>query len=137
MCKFFQVLNTHFLYVNFFLEQEVQRLEVLCKQLYESQDAAARSEAEKALVTFQNSGDRYILKFRIIFLNCYIFIKFFVFSLTKCQMLLDRQNSPYSQLLATTTLTKLISRTAQVLSLQQRIDIRKFYQIIFFFILKF
>ena len=52
-------------------------------------------------------------------------------------MLLDRQNSPYSQLLATTTLTKLISRTAQVLSLQQRIDIRKFYQIIFFFKLKF
>ena len=47
-------------------------------------------------------------------------------------MLLDRQNSPYSQLLATTTLTKLISRTAQVLSLQQRIDIRKFCQIIFF-----
>ena len=46
----------------FFLEQEVQRLEVLCKQLYESQDAAARSEAEKALVTFQNSGDRYIIK---------------------------------------------------------------------------
>ena len=41
-------------------------------------------------------------------------------------MLLDRQDSPYSQLLATTTLTKLISRTAQVLSLQQRIDIRKF-----------
>ena len=41
-------------------------------------------------------------------------------------MLLDRQNSPYSQLLATTTLTKLISRTAQVLSLQQRIDIRNY-----------
>ena len=43
-------------------------------------------------------------------------------------MLLDRQDSPYSQLLATTTLTKLISRTAQVLSLQQRIDIRKYCQ---------
>jgi exportin-7 len=41
-------------------------------------------------------------------------------------MLLDRQDSPYSQLLATTTLTKLISRTAQVLSLQQRIDIRNY-----------
>ena len=52
-------------------------------------------------------------------------------------MLLDRQNSPYSQLLATTTLTKLISRTAQVLSLQQRIDIRKFCLMIFFFKLKF
>lgn len=41
------------------------------------------------------------------------------------QMLLERGDSPYSQLLATTTLTKLISRTAQVLSLQQRIDISK------------
>jgi exportin-7 len=41
-------------------------------------------------------------------------------------MLLDRQDSPYSQLLATTTLTKLISRTSQVLSLQQRIDISEF-----------
>ena len=41
------------------------------------------------------------------------------------QALLERANSPYSQLLATTTLTKLVSRTAQVLSLQQRIDIRK------------
>ena len=66
MCKIFPVImkwqSYPFLYVNFFPEQEVQRLEVLCKQLYESQDAAARSEAEKALVTFQNSGDRYIIK---------------------------------------------------------------------------
>ena len=72
MCKIFQVIMKwqsypFFICKFFFLEQEVQRLEVLCKQLYESQDAAARSEAEKALVTFQNSGDRYILKFRIIF----------------------------------------------------------------------
>lgn len=41
-------------------------------------------------------------------------------------MLLERSDSPYAQLLATTTLTKLISRTNQVLSLQQRIDIREF-----------
>ena len=33
--------------------QEVIRLEALCKELYESQDAAARAEAEKALVSFQ------------------------------------------------------------------------------------
>ena len=50
----------------------------------------------------------------------------FYFSLQKCQLLLERSDSAYSQLLATTTLTKLISRTAQVLSLQQRIDIRKY-----------
>ncbi|CAB4068948.1 XPO7 [Lepeophtheirus salmonis] len=85
-------------------QSEVQQLEVLCKQLYESQEASLRSEAEKALVNFQNSPD----------------------SLNKCQLLLDRSDSPYSQLLATTTLTKLISRTVQVLSLQQKIDIRNY-----------
>ena len=36
-----------------FLLQEVIRLEALCKELYESQDAATRAEAEKALVSFQ------------------------------------------------------------------------------------
>ena len=37
--------------------QEVIRLESLCKELYESQDAGVRTEAEKALVAFQNSPD--------------------------------------------------------------------------------
>ena len=32
-------------------------MEALCKELYESQDAGVRSEAEKALVAFQNSPD--------------------------------------------------------------------------------
>ena len=53
---------------------------MLCKQLYESQDAAARSEAEKALVTFQNSGDRYNSKFKLFFgmlKNYYGFLHFF------------------------------------------------------------
>ena len=37
--------------------QEVIQVEALCKQLYESQDASVRTEAEKALVAFQNSPD--------------------------------------------------------------------------------
>lgn len=73
-------------------------MELLCKQLYESTDSVIRNEAEKALVAFLNSPD----------------------ALPKCQMLLDRANSSYAQLVAATTLTKLI----QGLSLQQRIDIR-------------
>ncbi|OXU26700.1 hypothetical protein TSAR_005650 [Trichomalopsis sarcophagae] len=84
--------------------QEVRQLELLCKQLYESQDSAHRAEAEKALVNFQNAPD----------------------TLTKCQMLLDRGDSAYAQLLAATTLTKLVSRSAQGLSLQQRLDIRNY-----------
>lgn len=85
-------------------EQEVRQLELLCKQLYESQDSNHRAEAEKALVGFQNAPD----------------------TLAKCQLLLERGDSCYAQLLAATTLTKLVSRSAQGLSLQQRVDIRNY-----------
>lgn len=81
--------------------QEVRQLELLCKQLYEATDPATRVQAEKSLVVFQNAPD----------------------TLSKCQLLLDRGDSCYAQLLAATTLTKLISRSAQALSLQQRVDI--------------
>ncbi|XP_044735322.1 exportin-7 isoform X2 [Chrysoperla carnea] len=86
------------------MDLEVRQLELLCKQLYESQDPAARAEAEKALVVFQDSPD----------------------TLPKCQLLLDRGDSCYAQLLAATTLTKLVSKSAQGLSLQQRVDIRNY-----------
>jgi len=81
-------------------------LEVLCKQLYESSSAEARSEAEKALVTFQNSAD----------------------SLAPCRQLLERADTPYAQLLATTTLTKLAGKTnnTQALTLEQRVEIRNY-----------
>ncbi|XP_026679355.1 exportin-7-B [Diaphorina citri] len=85
-------------------EQEVRQLECLCKQLYESADGNLRVEAEKALVNFQNAPD----------------------TLAKCQLLLDRGDSSYAQAIAANTLTKLISRPAQGLSLQQRIDIRNY-----------
>ncbi|XP_039497875.1 ran-binding protein 16 isoform X2 [Drosophila santomea] len=79
---------------------DIQQLEVLCKQLYEATDIRIRAEAEKALVTFVSSQD----------------------ALPKCQLLLDRADSSYAQLLAASTLTKLI----QGLSLEQRIDIRSY-----------
>ncbi|KAH1005287.1 hypothetical protein HUJ04_006300 [Dendroctonus ponderosae] len=85
-------------------EQEIRRLELLCKQLYESQDSGIRSEAEKSLVVFQDSSN----------------------ALTKCQALLDRGDSAYAQLLAATTLTKLVSRSSHGLSVQQRVDIRNY-----------
>ena len=74
----------------------------MCKQFYESQNVALRSDAEKVLFQFQEDPE----------------------ALAKCQLLLDRGDSCYSQLLAATTLTKLISRNVQGLSLQQRVDIR-------------
>ena len=110
------------------LTAAVSHLEVLCKQLYESQSASERSEAEKALVTFQNAPDG-LDKCQVT--DCKATDQNLqgdkVIHYITIQALLERANSPYSQLLATTTLTKLVSRTAQVLSLQQRIDIRKSY----------
>lgn len=91
--------------------QEVRQLELLCKQLYESQNSACRAEAEKSLVGFQNAPD----------------------TLAKCQLLLDRGDSAYAQLLAATTLTKLVSRSSQGLSLQQRLDISTNYFLSLFF----
>lgn len=82
--------------------QEVQQLELFCKQFYECTDQLVRTKAEKVLFEFLDDPD----------------------ALSKCQILLDRGDSPYSQLLAATTLTKLISRNVQGLSLQQRVDIR-------------
>ncbi|XP_055712629.1 ran-binding protein 16 isoform X2 [Phlebotomus papatasi] len=83
---------------------EIHQLELVCKEMYESTDHARRAEAEKTLVAFQDSPD----------------------ALTQCQLLLDRADSAYSQLLAATTLTKLVSRNIQGLTLLQRIDIRNY-----------
>lgn len=77
---------------------------MFCKQLYESNNPG---EAEKALVAFQDAPD----------------------ALPKCQQLLDRAESPYSQLLAATTLTKLVTRStgaAGGVSIQQRMEIRTY-----------
>ncbi|EAA09181.6 AGAP004535-PA [Anopheles gambiae str. PEST] len=83
---------------------EPELLEILCKQFYESQDAQLRVEAEKALYHFQDDPE----------------------ALSKCQTLLDRANSSFSQLFATTILTKLVTKNIQVLRMQQRVDIRNY-----------
>ncbi|NXD43642.1 XPO7 protein, partial [Copsychus sechellarum] len=84
--------------------QSLAQLENLCKQLYETTDTATRLQAEKALVEFTNSPE----------------------CLSKCQLLLERGSSSYSQLLAATCLTKLVSRTNNPLPLEQRVDIRNY-----------
>ncbi|TRY65445.1 hypothetical protein DNTS_008775 [Danionella cerebrum] len=84
--------------------RSLAQLEILCKQLYETTDTTTRLQAEKALVEFTNSPD----------------------CLSKCQLLLERGSSSYSQLLAATCLSKLVSRTSNPLPLEQRIDIRNY-----------
>uniref|UniRef100_A0A671RKT4 Exportin-7 n=2 Tax=Sinocyclocheilus TaxID=75365 RepID=A0A671RKT4_9TELE len=100
MCFFFA--DTKLMWVSFF--QSLAQLEILCKQLYETTDTTTRLQAEKALVEFTNSPD----------------------CLSKCQLLLESGSSSYSQLLAATCLSKLVSRTSNPLPLEQRIDIRNY-----------
>ncbi|XP_025937681.1 exportin-7 [Apteryx mantelli] len=92
------------LFLGLYRYKSLAQLENLCKQLYETTDTATRLQAEKALVEFTNSPD----------------------CLSKCQLLLERGSSSYSQLLAATCLTKLVSRTNNPLPLEQRIDIRNY-----------
>ena len=81
-----------------------QQVEVLCKQLYESTDSAARVAAEKALVEFSSSPD----------------------CLNRCKLLMDRADSPYSQVLAASTLTKLIGRPNVQLPVEERLALRNY-----------
>lgn len=85
----------------------MQNLELYCKQFYECTDPLTRQNAEKALFEFLDDPE----------------------ALAKCQSLLDRADSPYSQLLAATTLTKLVSRNVQGLIIQHRVDIRYKFEI--------
>ncbi|PFX28448.1 Exportin-7 [Stylophora pistillata] len=84
-------------------EQEIAQLDLLCKQLYEATDTVTRNTAERALSTFTNSPD----------------------CLTKCQYLLERGSSSYSQLIAASSLTRLISKNT-ALPVEQRLDMRNY-----------
>ncbi|GFQ72460.1 exportin-7 [Trichonephila clavata] len=85
-------------------EQDLTQLEVLCKQFYDANNPEERATAEKALVNFVHVPD----------------------CLPTCRLLLERGDSSYAQLLAATTLTKLVSRNPQTLTLQQRIEIKNY-----------
>lgn len=76
------------------------QLETLCERLYNSQDPAERSHAERALQVFSSSAE-------------YI---------TQCQLILDTSSSPYAQHFASHSLVK--QTTDQNLSVQLRLDIR-------------
>ncbi|XP_054708520.1 exportin-7-like [Uloborus diversus] len=85
-------------------EIDLAQLEVLCKQFYDASNPEERVSAEKTLVNFVHAPD----------------------CLPTCRLLLERGDSSYAQLLAATTLTKLVSRNPQTLTLQQRIEIRNY-----------
>ncbi|XP_064383025.1 exportin-7-like isoform X2 [Halichondria panicea] len=85
-------------------EQQLSQLELLCQQLYESHEPEVRLQAEKALVGFTESQE----------------------SLPQCQMVLERSQSAYALLLASSTLTKLVTRATSNVSIQDRLQLRNY-----------
>ncbi|XP_074068530.1 ran-binding protein 17-like [Macrotis lagotis] len=83
--------------------QSLSELEALCNSLFVGTDLSQRIQAEKVLLELIDSPD----------------------CLNKCQFLLEQGTTSYSQLLAATCLSKLVSRVTP-LPIEQRIDIRNY-----------
>ncbi|XP_011020511.1 PREDICTED: exportin-7-like isoform X2 [Populus euphratica] len=82
--------------------ESLAQLEALCERLYNSQDSAERAHAENTLKCFSVNTD-------------YI---------SQCQYILDNASTPYSLMLASSSLLKQV--TDHSLSLQLRLDIRNY-----------
>uniref|UniRef100_A0A2P2LZZ0 Exportin-7-like n=1 Tax=Rhizophora mucronata TaxID=61149 RepID=A0A2P2LZZ0_RHIMU len=83
--------------------ESLAQLEALCERLYNSQDSVERAHAENTLKCFSVNTD-------------YI---------AQCQYILDNALTPYALMLASSSLLKQV--TEHSLSLQLRLDIRKFF----------
>lgn len=85
-------------------EQEIQRIEHLCRQVYESTDAVERSKAEREILELGSSPN--------------------IFELGP--YLIHRASSPYSQLLGAQTLLKAVGSRPNSLSLDKKVELRTY-----------
>jgi exportin-7 len=83
---------------------QLKNLEVLCKLLYEGGNETERAHAQQSVLILQSSAE-------------YI---------PQCQYVLDNSTSPYALLVASTSLTKLITTHWNNFTAPQRVDIRAF-----------
>lgn len=81
---------------------QLRELETLCRVLYESGNEAERAHAQQSVLILQSSAE-------------YI---------PQCQYVLDNSSSPYALLVASTSLTKLITSHWNNFTTPQRVDIR-------------
>jgi hypothetical protein len=81
---------------------QLRSLEALCKVLYESANESERAHAQQSVLILQSSAE-------------YI---------PQCQYVLDNSSSPYALLVASNSLTKLITTHWNNFTGPQRVDIR-------------
>ena len=85
---------------------QLAQLEGLCHTFYESGSQAEKKSAQQSLLVLQSSAE-------------YI---------PQCQYVLDNSTNSYALLVASNSLTKLISTHWNNFTSSQRVDIRKLYQ---------
>lgn len=83
---------------------QLENLEMLCKMLYTGVNEADRARAQQSVLILQSSAE-------------YI---------PQCQYVLDNSSSPYALLVASTSLTKLITTHWNNFTAPQRVDIRNY-----------
>ncbi|CAN0349584.1 unnamed protein product, partial [Ectocarpus sp. 12 AP-2014] len=83
---------------------QLVQVEALCETLYNSTDEAARSHAQNQLLSLQTSAER----------------------IPQCQYILDHSENAYALLLASSSLTRLISSHWNNFTTPQRVEIRNY-----------
>lgn len=83
---------------------QLAQVEALCETLYNSSDEAARSHAQNQLLSLQTSAER----------------------IPQCQYILDHSENAYALLLASSSLTRLISNHWNNFTSPQRVEIRNY-----------
>lgn len=83
---------------------QLVQVEALCETLYNSSDEAARSHAQNQLLSLQTSAER----------------------IPQCQYILDHSENAYALLLASSSLTRLISNHWNNFTTPQRVEIRNY-----------
>lgn len=83
---------------------QLAQVEALCEALYNSSDEAARNHAQNQLLSLQASAER----------------------IPQCQYILDHSENPYALLLASSSLTRLISNHWNNFTIPQRVEIRNY-----------
>lgn len=83
---------------------QLVQVEALCETLYNSADETARSHAQNQLLSLQTSAER----------------------IPQCQYILDNSENAYALLLASSSLTRLISNHWNNFTTPQRVEIRNY-----------
>lgn len=84
--------------------QELQQIEMLCRQMYESTNTDERNKAEQTMLEFSANPD----------------------NLSKCRLIMEESKLCYAQLFAAQSIMKIVTKHAANFSVDQKVEIRDY-----------